>query len=295
MVSSLSVAKPPETMPETLSSFDLGVAFLIRHKVLLLVLAVLGGGAGFGVSYFFTPKFRAEAVLIPSDEMLGLNDGALGNLGGLASLVGLGKSGNKANEAIQTLKSHALVRTFIEGNGILPIIFHDRWDSSAGKWKVDRQGRVPTLEEGFKKFDKEILTVVENRKTGLITISVIWEDPVLAKKWTDGLIDGANDRLRTQAVDRSARTLEYLERISSTTSVTEVKTTIYKLIETEIKKQMIAAGGKDYAFRIVDPAVLPERKVSPSRSSFLIFGALLLPAIWSLMIALRSYVVRVAR
>lgn len=295
MVISLSGAKPPETMLETVSSFDLGVAFLIRHRVLLLVLAGLGGGAGFGASYFFTPMFKAEAVLIPSDEILGLNDGALGSLGGLASLVGLGKSGNKANEAIQTLKSRALVRTFIEGNGLLPIIFHDRWDASGRKWKVDMQGRVPTLEDGFKRFDKEILNVVENRKTGLINISVTWDDPALAKKWIDGLIDGANDRLRTQAVDRSARTLEYLEKIANTTAVTEVKTTIYKLIETEIKKQMVAAGGKDYAFRVVDPAVLPERKVSPIRSLFLIVGALVVPAIWSLMVALRGYIVRVAR
>jgi uncharacterized protein involved in exopolysaccharide biosynthesis len=296
MVSSLLDARSREPMLETVSSFDRGVAFLMRHKILLLVLAVLGAAAGVGVSYLFTPLYKADAVLIPSDEILGLNDlGGLGNLGGLASLVGLGKSGNKENEAIDTLKSRALVRSFIEENGILPIILHDRWDSSGKKWKVDGQGHVPTLEDGYKEFDKNILNVVENRKTSLINISVTWEDPVLAKKWTDGLIDAANDRLRTQAIDRSTRTLEYLEKISSTISVTEVKATIYKLIETEIKKQMIAAGGKDYAFRVVDPAVLPEHKDSPKRSLFLIFGALFVPAIYSLIIALRGYIVRVAR
>jgi uncharacterized protein involved in exopolysaccharide biosynthesis len=296
MVSSLLDAKPPETVLETVSDFDRGIAFLIRHKILLLVLATLGAAAGFGVSYFFTPLFKANAVLIPSDEMLGLNEnGALGNLGGLASLVGIGKSGNKENEAVETLKSRVLVRSFIETNGILPIIFHDRWDSSARKWKVDRQGRVPTLEDGFKEFDKNILSVIENHKTGLINISVTWEDPALAKKWTDGLIDAANDRLRTQAIDRSTRTLEYLEKTSSTTSIMEVKAAIYKLIESEIKKQMIAAGGKDYAFRVVDPAVLPERKIFPKRLLFLIFGALAVPAIGSLIIALRGYKVGVAR
>ena len=283
-------------MLDTVSSFDRGVAFLIRYKILLLVLAVLGAAAGVGISYLFTPLYKADAVLIPSDEILGLNDlGALGNLGGLASLVGLGKSGNKQNEAIDTLKSRALVRSFIEENGILPIILHDRWDSAGKRWKVDSQGHVPTLEDGYKAFDKNILNVVENRKTSLINISVTWEDPVLAKKWTDGLIDAANDRLRTQAIDRSTRTLEYLEKISTTMSITEVKATIYKLIETEIKKQMIAAGGKDYAFRVVDPAVLPEHKDSPKRSLFLILGALVVPAIYSLFIALRGYIVRVAR
>ena len=243
---------------------------------------------GFALSYCFTPLFRADAVLVPSDEILGLTDNsALGGLSGLATLVGVGAPGSKENEALETLKSRALIRSFIDANGMLPILFHDRWDSAAGKWKVPRYGRVPTLEDGFKKFDKSILTVVENHKTGLIRISVTWEDPILARQWTTGLVDAANDRLRTQTVERSTRTLEYLQKVSASMSITEVKTTIYKLIESEIKKQMIAAGGKDYAFRVVDPAVLPERKIFPVRSLFLVLGALIVPAIWSLIIALR--------
>jgi uncharacterized protein involved in exopolysaccharide biosynthesis len=58
---------------------------------------------------------------------------------------------------------------------------------------------------------------------------------------------------------------------------------------------MIAAGGKDYAFRVVDPAVVPERKVFPVRSLFLVLGALFVPAIWSVTIALRRRNARVVR
>jgi uncharacterized protein involved in exopolysaccharide biosynthesis len=295
-VNAFADPKPPEVILDTNSDFDRGVAYLVRHKVLLLALASLGGAAGLALSYCFTPLYKADAVLIPSEQMLGLTEsGVLGNLGGLASLVGIGGSGSKENEAVETLKSRALTRSFIEANGLLPIIFHDRWDSAARKFKVDMNGRVPTLEDGFKKFDKNILSVVENRKTGLITISVTWEDPTLAKQWTDGLVNAANDRLRTQAIERSTRTLEYLQKVSDTISITEVKATIYKLIESEIKKQMIASGGKDYAFRVVDPAVVPERKVFPVRSLFLVFGVLIVPTIWSLIIALRGHIVGVAR
>jgi uncharacterized protein involved in exopolysaccharide biosynthesis len=288
IMSSFAVPTPPEVMVDTISNFDRGIAFVVRHKVLLLALASLGGAAGFALSYCFTPLYKANAVLVPSDEILGLTDnGALGGLGGLATLVGVGAPGSKENEAVETLKSRVLIRSYIEANGIMRILFYKRWDSAAGKWKADRNGRVPTLEDGFRKFDKDILNIVENHKTGLISISVTWEDPVLAKQWTIGLVDAANDRLRTQAVDRSTRTLEYLEKVSATMSITEVKATIYKLIESEIKKQMIAAGGKDYAFRVVDPAVVPERKVFPVRSLFLVLGALVVPAIWSLIISLR--------
>jgi uncharacterized protein involved in exopolysaccharide biosynthesis len=288
-VNSIADPKSPEVILDANSNFDRGIAYLVRHKVLLLALASLGGAAGLALSYSFRPLYKADAVLIPSEEMLGLNEsGLLGNLGGLASLVGIGGPGDKEKEAVETLKSRALTRTYIEANGLLPIIFHDRWDSATRKWKVGRFGHAPTLEDGFKQFNKNILNVVENRKTGLVNISVTWEDPILAKQWTEGLINAANDRLRTQAIERSTRTLDYLKKESETISITEVKATIYKLIESEIKKQMIASGGKDYAFRVVDPPVVPERKVFPVRSIFLVFGALIVPMIWFLIIALRG-------
>jgi uncharacterized protein involved in exopolysaccharide biosynthesis len=75
----------------------------------------------------------------------------------------------------------------------------------------------------------------------------------------------------------------------------EVKATISKLMETEIKKEMVATGDKNYAFRVVDPPVVPERKVFPLRSVFLILGGLAAPVFWSLMIVLRSQIRKLAR
>jgi uncharacterized protein involved in exopolysaccharide biosynthesis len=282
--------KSPTVILDDESSFDRAMVFTWRHKVPLLVMVCLGAALGFATSFLFTPKFRADAILIASDETLGANlSGTLGSLGGLASLVGLDKSANKENEAVETLKSRALTSKYIEANHLLPILFQKRWDSINGKWKPDGSSRVPTVNDGFLLFDKEIRNVVENRKTGLINISVTWEDPILAKQWVDGLVDAANDVLRLRAVDRSSRNLEYLKKAAESTTVFEVKTTIYKLMETEIKKQMLATGGKDYAFRVVDPAVVPERKVFPIRGLFLILGAILIPGLWCTFFALKTY------
>jgi uncharacterized protein involved in exopolysaccharide biosynthesis len=262
------------------SELDRGFTFVLRHKLSIFVLAVVGGALGVGLSFLFTPEFKADAVLIPSDETLGLNaNSALGGLGGLASLVGVGVNANKNSEAVETLKSRGLAVSYMEANGILPILFPDKWDPVAKKWSA-ASGHIPTLEDGYRIFDKNVRTVIEDRKTGLVTISIVWSDPVLAKKWTEGLIDAANDLLRVQATDRSSRNLEYLKKATDGTSIMEVKATIYKLMETEIKKQMIAYGSKDYAFRVVDPPVIPEHKVSPKRSNYLLIGAVLFPLLW---------------
>jgi uncharacterized protein involved in exopolysaccharide biosynthesis len=297
---STTQARPRELMPNTKSDFDRAAAFLWRRRWLLFILIAVGAAAGAGLSYRFTPLYKADALLIPSDETLGLNaSGALGalggSLGGLASLVGIGGKGDKESEAIETLKSRSLTTSFIESNGLMLILFHDRWDPLTKKWRVGLFDHVPTLEDGYKKFDKSIRTVVENRKTGLITIAVTWEDPVLAKQWTQGLVDAANDLLRTQAIARSSLNLEYLRKASDATNIAEVKSTIFKLMETEIKKQMVAYGGKDYAYRMIDPPVVPERKDFPHRLLFLLGGAVVCPMLGFLAIALRDLKERVTQ
>ena len=262
---------------------------LWRRRFLLALLATVGGAAGIALSFWVSPEYKADAVLIASDEILGLNaSGALGSLGGLASLVGVGGAGNKESEAVETLKSRGLTISYIESNGLMPILFPGRWDVATNKGKADFRGHVLTLEDGYRKFDKSVRAVVENRKTGLVNITVTWTDPNLAKQWVDGLIKAANDRLRTKAEERSSRNLEYLRKASEATNIMEVKTSIYKLMETEIKKQMVAYGADDYAFRTVDAAIVPQRRSYPIRALFLFFGALLVPLVYVAGVWLRD-------
>jgi uncharacterized protein involved in exopolysaccharide biosynthesis len=271
------------------SDFNRAVLLLWRRRIFLALLATGGAAAGVALSFWVTPEYKADAVLIASDEILGLNaNGALGSLGGLASLVGVGGAGNKESEAVETLKSRGLTIAYIESNGLMPILFPGRWDAATNKGKANFLGRMPTLEDGYRKFDKGIRTVIENRKTGLVIVTVTWTDPNLAKQWVDGLIKAANDRLRTRAEERSSRNLEYLRKASEATSVMEVKSSIYKLMETEIKKQMVAYGAEDYAFRTVDAAIVPERKSFPVRALFLLFGALLVPLVYLAGVWLRG-------
>jgi uncharacterized protein involved in exopolysaccharide biosynthesis len=282
-------SRPTEVSQNDEPLFSRGVSLLLRHFRLFLLLAFVGGVAGIAVSYLFTPVFRVDALLVPSDEILGLNQNSLlGGVGGLASLVGIGGSGSKESEALAILKSRALTSAYIQENELLPIIFHDRWNSDTHKWKSDKKGQVPTLEDGFTVFDKSIRSVVENRKTGLITVLVTWRDPKLAKQWADGLVHAANDLLRRQAIERSANNLEYLQKVLDKTSVVTMKDTISKLMETELKKQMMATGNSDYAFRVVDPAVVPERKFFPKRSIFAVFGSAFGCIIWISVVAFRN-------
>jgi uncharacterized protein involved in exopolysaccharide biosynthesis len=271
--------------------FKRGFRLLLRHFRLFLLLALSGGLAALGVSYLFTPQFKADITLVASDETLGLDQNSLlGGFSGIAALVGAGAGalGNKESEAIAILRSRGLVVSYIQANDLLPILFANKWDSAAHKWKSDKKSYVPTLADGYRVFDKDIRNVVENRKTNIINVFITWQDPKLAKQWADGLVDSANDLLRRQEIERSTKNLEYLTAASDKTSIMEVKNSIFKLMESEIKKQMIAMGNKDYAFRVVDPAMVPERKVFPTHSYFAVFGAVVGAMIWFLLVSFRD-------
>ena len=269
--------------------FSRGIRLMFRHFPLLLFFGLVGGVIGIAFSYLFTPTFRAEALLIPSDETLGLNQNSmLGGLGGLASLVGVGGVGNKQSEALAVLKSRALTTAYIRANDLLPILFHDRWDSVGDKWKSQKPGQVPTLDDAYLMFDKSIRTIIENRKTGLVTVTVEWEDPKLAKEWADGIVEAANDLLRRQALARGTNNIAYLQDSLEKTSVMAVKDTLSKILESELKKQMMTSGNREYAFRVVDPPVVPEHKVSPKRSVFALFSAAICGLIGFFLVAFRS-------
>jgi uncharacterized protein involved in exopolysaccharide biosynthesis len=55
----------------------------------------------------------------------------------------------------------------------------------------------------------------------------------------------------------------------------EVQQAIYRLIEAQTKKKMIASTREEYAFTTIDPAVTPERHARPKKLSLLAIGFLL--------------------
>jgi uncharacterized protein involved in exopolysaccharide biosynthesis len=55
-------------------------------------------------------------------------------------------------------------------------------------------------------------------------------------------------------------------------SVMEIRNSIYALMESEIKKQMLARGSDEYALKVIDPAQPPEKAASPQRILWALFG-----------------------
>jgi uncharacterized protein involved in exopolysaccharide biosynthesis len=257
----------------------LDVARLLwRHKTLILTATILCGVIGAAGAYLITPTYRAEVLLSPVEP-----DGPKANLGGLASQLGAfaslagvsGSKGSEKEEALATLQSRLLTDTFVTEENLLPILFADKWDAAKQGWKTSDPKKIPTLWDANKLFTKSIRQVVQDRKTNLVTLAIVWKDPKIAAAWANDLVRRTNLYLRSKAITRSNTNIDYLKDQLTKTSVVEIHQALNSLIEDEIKKVMLAQGTEEYAFSVVDPAVVPEEISSPKHALIALGGAVL--------------------
>lgn len=230
------------------------------------------------VALVMTPAYRAAAVLVPADADRNLLSGSLastlGQFGGLASIAGinLGDSGSGKEEALAVLKSREFTEHFINDQQLMPILFAKRWDSEAGRWR-GKASSHPTPGQAYKRFD-DIRTVSQDKRTGLVTVSIEWKDREQAAAWANGLVARLNAEMRARAIATADASLNYLERELERTSVVSTREAINRLIEAQIRKRMLANVNREFAFRVVDRAIAPDAddRVRPKRLLMVVAG-----------------------
>ncbi len=265
---------------------------LLRSKWLVLATGFLGGIAGYGVSFLMTPLYRANVVLVAASQDAGGGSSLAGRLGGLAAIAGIGNlgSGSSRVEAFEYLKSRQIVADLITEENLLPVLFSEYWDPKAKAWTVP-ESEIPTLDEGIREFDDRVREVTEDKRAGIIELAIVWRDRHLAARWANGLVARANAALRHQAVTEAQKSIHFLNAEAAKSPVVEVQQAIYRLVEDQFKSITAASVRDQYAFRIVDPARVPEarRPKSPRRVLMAILGAFAFGAGCSLVLWVRHF------
>jgi uncharacterized protein involved in exopolysaccharide biosynthesis len=240
----------------------------------LIVSAALGTAIlAIAVTFLITPVYRSSVLLVPTIETTassGLASLAT-QFAGVASLAGVNlASGNRTAEAIATLRSRLFTEKFIREHNLLPILYADSWDEDARRWR-DGADEGPTMWEAYERFDS-LRNVEEDLTTGLIAVSVNWTDPKLAAEWANWLVADVNHVLRTRAIRESQQNLDFLRTELQKNSQVPLQTTIFGLIEAEMKNAMLANVRQEYAFKVIDPAVMAEKRSWPNRLLFAVLG-----------------------
>ena len=251
-------------------------------------------------------QYRATAIVSPAQDSGGGLSGALGQLGGLASLAGVSIGGGESSEAQvaqEIMRSRGFIEEFISENKLAVEVFAaEGWNMSGNQLEIDPdiydvdsslwvrdipagKALVPSGWELYEKFS-EMFSVSEDKKTGMISISVEYFSPELAKNWVDKLIVGINQHMQSRKLEKVNINIQYLEAQIEKTSIAEMREVFYTIIEEQIKSKMLAEASPEYAFVTVSPAMVPEEKSQPKRALICILGTLLggmLSVLWVLV------------
>jgi len=278
----MDVLNQQEAHKEEISFQEL-VGILLRRKWLIVCFVALAALGAVLAAWLSPKKYQSVMVLSPATSNSGGGQlGGIGSLasqfGGLASLAGISVAGDsKKAESLAVLQSDALTTKYIEQNNLLPILFADKWDAQNKRWNITDPSKTPTLWQANEYFKRKVRTVSIDKQSQLVTLTITWKDPHVAAKWGNDLVRMCNDYLRAKAITESERNISYLNSQAATTDVVGVRQAIFSILQSEISRAMLARGSDEYAFKVLDPAVPPERPSSPRPllwTAAAIFGSL---------------------
>jgi hypothetical protein len=276
----------------------------------LLLGAVLGALLGVAAALVLPSWYRATVVVAPAAD-IAQGAGGLSSLasrfGGLASMAGIdlgAASTDREAITLETLRGHTFLVDFVRRRDLLVPLFAGRaFDAASRKWDIDPSvydvaderwlkpdpdsgDPVPSDFKVHKRFSKR-LYVDEDRRSGMIRISLEARSPVVAVEWINWLVADLNDYLRRKDIDEARRTIGFLEQQIRTTQVTEMQAIFYRLIEEQTKTLMLAQVRNEYALKVVDAPLVPDKPAQPNRVLLVALALLAGLALAALSVILR--------
>ncbi|MDC1150357.1 Wzz/FepE/Etk N-terminal domain-containing protein [Gammaproteobacteria bacterium] len=232
--------------------------------------------------------YLSKSLLSPTDQNNGVSQ-AMKSYGGIASIAGIDlsqSSGGKTAQAIEKIKTLSFFENQILPNIFLPdLMAVDSWDSSSNKIIYNKglyneetkswvsKNLIPSSQKSFEIF-KRNMYVSENRDTGFVTVAVKHKSPVVAKEFSEIIINELNKFYRLKDKREAEAAMVYLNSQMAQTSLSEVKQVIAALLQQKIQKKTLIEANEFYIFSYIDPPAIMEKKSEPSRAIICIIGTI---------------------
>ena len=258
------------------NSLFLFLDLIKEYRNVFLVSIIVPSLAGLLYALIATSLFRANVIIISNQE----EGESLVNLSkqysSLAAMAGLNIGGgagvvDKTDRSLAILTSRIFLEEFVQGQDIRKHLFSYLWDSKQNRWKEGE----PTAAQTYKLLMTNVVDIDIDRRTNLISVSITWEDPVLAAQWANQIIKDINKKIREQEIEEFQQSIDFMQaQLDNSDTSGSLNSVMFNLIEELTKKIMIANVREEYAFKIIDPAVVPELKYKPSKRNIVIISFL---------------------
>jgi hypothetical protein len=236
---------------------------LLRSRWLLIASLTIGIGLGYGLyTKFLTVKwYRAQAIVTPvsPEEGLSVGTGGTGDMveglgGGIASIL----EGGGADTVTLAQRYTAIMNSYAFTTGLV-----EKYHLEHNIVGV-RSPKAPTVTKW------SVHTMITDRfsteydyKSGNLTLYFLDPSPAEAQRVLGFYLDSLRDKLRNEEVEAGASAAASLEEEVRKSSDALLQTQLYELMARQIQREKIAAVQSDFAFKVVEPPVVPDNYFAP--------------------------------
>lgn len=239
-------------------------AAVLKHRYLLLCLTLAGGVAAAIASLAATSIYKAAVVMTQTEDRDASKraQAASGAATAIAAITDSDPLGDLSSDSRfqQLLKSERLAEEFIKRENIAAELYPNL-------------KHPPTIWFAARRFRERVRYVDENKLKGTTTVSMEWTDPVRAAEWANRYVALANDMIRAEDMQTARQKIEYLRSQAAGSGDVILQRSLYQNLAQETEKSMFANSRQEYAFTVVDPAMVPELRARPPRTLMTSLGA----------------------
>lgn len=225
---------------------------LKKHKKIIIIIVAISVLTTGIVSLLMTKIYEAKTVIVPATQQ-----NSSPGMSALVAQFGISPllPANNAAETVNLLKSKILMGKIIKNHDLLPVLLEK---NPKGKTENEKTWMGIRALMG-------ITTVDYKQKDNVIELSVQFKDPKIAADIVNYYLTELTEHMSSETKRVALTNKKYLESELNATSDPFIKARIYNLIAQQIETAMMAEAKENFAFKVLDPPKVPDKRIKPKR------------------------------
>ncbi|MBI5025655.1 MAG: hypothetical protein HZC12_02795 [Nitrospirae bacterium] len=221
-----------------------------KHRTMIVIIIAVSVLTTGMVSFLMPKIYEAKAVITPVTQPK--EPGGMSVIAAQFSIAAPASS--NVSEIVNLLKSNILLEKIITRYDLLKVFFKEGFPEGPSKDKIIWGGI---------RYLKGIMEVKHNQRENIIELSVKFKDPRVAADIINYTLIELTDHMTGEAKRVAETNKKYLESLIDKNSDPFIRQKVYALIAQQIETSMMAEVKENFAFKVLDPARVPDTKIEP--------------------------------